>query len=101
MKAVVISAVPAAHPSLSAIAQILDRELGRTGYDTVQRFEVTTLKLGYCQGEFDCWVKTPGRCRAHDAEPALVPGPPDHARRFRYVNVEIFEFTSRIMRRIH
>jgi multimeric flavodoxin WrbA len=77
MKAVVISAVPEAHPSLSAIAQILDSELGRAGYDTVQRFEVTTLKLGYCQGEFDCWVRTPGRCKIHDAEQditAAIPG---------------------------
>lgn len=24
-------------------------------------------KLGYCQGEFDCWVKTPGVCRLADA----------------------------------
>lgn len=30
------------------------------------------MKLGYCQGEFDCWVKTPGVCRTHDAEQDIV-----------------------------
>jgi multimeric flavodoxin WrbA len=77
MKAVIISAVPEGHSSLTAIAQSLVSELGRAGYDTIQRFEVTTLKLGYCQGEFDCWVRTPGQCKIHDAEQeitAAIPG---------------------------
>jgi multimeric flavodoxin WrbA len=72
MKAVIISAVPQGHSSLSAIAQTLTSELGLMGYDTIERFEVTTLKLGFCQGEFDCWVRTPGRCKIHDAEQEIT-----------------------------
>jgi len=77
MKAVVVSAVPQGSSSLSAIAETLDGELRRAGYETIRRFEVTTLKLGYCQGEFDCWVHTPGRCKIHDAEQDITAAIPD------------------------
>ena len=30
------------------------------------------LKLGFCQGEFDCWLWSPGRCKIHDSEQAIL-----------------------------
>lgn len=32
----------------------------------IRRFDLDSLTLAPCQGEFDCWVKTPGVCRSHD-----------------------------------
>jgi multimeric flavodoxin WrbA len=72
MKAVILSAVPVGHASLTELAGVLRAELEHAGYETSATFELTTLKLAFCQGEFDCWVKTPGRCRAHDAESDIV-----------------------------
>jgi hypothetical protein len=42
------------------------------GETDVRTFELATTPLAYCQGEFDCWVKTPGVCRTHDAEAVIV-----------------------------
>ena len=72
MQAVVLSAVPAGHASMTSLAAVLDAELARAGYDAVTTFDLTTTKLAFCQGEFDCWVKTPGVCRSRDAEADIV-----------------------------
>lgn len=57
---------------MGAAADMLQSELSHAGYDTIQAFDLTKTKLAFCQGEFDCWVKTPGLCRAHDAETEIV-----------------------------
>ena len=35
-------------------------------FDTVRSFHLAGYDIGHCMGEFDCFVKTPGRCRIHD-----------------------------------
>jgi multimeric flavodoxin WrbA len=72
MKAVVISWVPPGHEQLGALDELLRRELRQAGYETMEHFAIEQLKLGFCQGEFDCWVKTPGCCKIHDAEQAIT-----------------------------
>lgn len=72
MRCVVLSAAPPAHPSLSALAFLLRQELERAGYSELAWFDLSAYKLAFCQGEFDCWVKTPGRCRSEDAEQEIV-----------------------------
>lgn len=72
MKAVVLSAVPEGHASMGALESVLRAQLERSGYPEVETFDLTSTKLAFCQGEFDCWVKTPGHCRAHDAETEIV-----------------------------
>lgn len=39
----------------------------------VELFYTKKLKIGPCQGEFDCWVKTPGRCFQQDDMQMLLP----------------------------
>lgn len=42
-------------------------ETATSQYDAaIRRFDLDSLTLAPCQGEFDCWVKTPGVCRSHD-----------------------------------
>lgn len=65
MHAVILSAASTDHASLFPV---LGAELARAGYRSLTTFDLRSTKLAFCQGEFDCWVKTPGRCRAHDAE---------------------------------
>ncbi|MFN7982283.1 MAG: NAD(P)H-dependent oxidoreductase [Vicinamibacterales bacterium] len=72
MRAVLLSAVPPSHTSLVSLRAILERELAIAGYDACDSFELSSTPLAFCQGEFDCWVKTPGRCRSKDAEQAIV-----------------------------
>jgi multimeric flavodoxin WrbA len=72
MATVVLSAASAERPALQALDGVLDGELGRLGETEVRRFCLAALPLAYCQGEFDCWVKTPGVCRARDAEAEIV-----------------------------
>jgi hypothetical protein len=72
MATVVLSAASADRPAILALADVLDGELRRSGETDVRRFDLAATPLAYCQGEFDCWVKTPGVCRAHDAETDIV-----------------------------
>ena len=72
MKAVFLSAAPVWHASMGELSTLLRSELARAGYADVRSFDLTTAKLAFCQGEFDCWVKTPGRCRAEDTETEIV-----------------------------
>ncbi len=72
MRAVLLSAAPSDGSSLHRLAGVVARELATAGYDRCDAFDLATTPLAFCQGEFDCWVKTPGRCRAHDAEGAIV-----------------------------
>jgi multimeric flavodoxin WrbA len=72
MATVVLSAASAECPSLQALVTVLDNELRSLGEVEIRRFDLAATPLAYCQGEFDCWVKTPGVCRAHDAEADIV-----------------------------
>lgn len=41
-------------------------EIGRQKGDEVQPFVLREQKFAYCLGCFECWTKTPGRCRIED-----------------------------------
>jgi multimeric flavodoxin WrbA len=72
MRAVLLSALPADQPSVTQLATVVTRELANARYEQCDSVDVASMKLAFCQGEFDCWVKTPGRCRSHDAETEIV-----------------------------
>ena len=72
MKAIVLSAVPPQHAGLSKLARVLEEQLAHAGYDAIEHFDVSEAKLGFCQGEFGCWVNHPGRCKIDDAQQAIV-----------------------------
>jgi hypothetical protein len=69
---VVLSAASPLLPGLQALSVVLEAELRHAGQTDVRTFDLATMRLAYCQGEFDCWIKTPGLCRAHDAESDIV-----------------------------
>jgi multimeric flavodoxin WrbA len=72
MTSVILSAGSPQLPALQALELLVRAELTRKGESNIRTFELATLRLAYCQGEFDCWVKTPGVCRSHDAEQEIV-----------------------------
>jgi hypothetical protein len=72
VKTVILSAATPALEALEALERLVVATLQQRGESTIRTFHLATTKLAYCQGEFDCWIKTPGRCRAHDAEDAIV-----------------------------
>jgi hypothetical protein len=73
MTTVVLSDASPRLPNLQALSIVLEDELRRrAGRTEIRTFELATMRLAYCQGEFDCWTRTPGLCRAHDAEDDIV-----------------------------
>jgi len=46
---------------LTSLAEVLKKE----GHST-RILELRKMKIGYCKGCFDCWVKTPGLCSVED-----------------------------------
>jgi multimeric flavodoxin WrbA len=98
MSTVLLSAASAELPALGRLEELVKAELARDGETDVHVFDLAKMKLGYCQGEFDCWVKTPGICRAHDAEQEIVQAVHD-ARRLVLVDVVTFGGHSYALKR--
>jgi hypothetical protein len=72
MTTIILSAGSPDLPSLRTLEAVVRAELEHNGETAIQTFELASIPLAYCQGEFDCWLKTPGVCRAHDAEQDIV-----------------------------
>ena len=72
MTTVILSAASPELPSLQAIAALLESELRARAEQDIRSFELAQLNLDYCHGDFECWAKTPGTCRTHDAEQDIV-----------------------------
>src|SRR3990167_8501305 len=53
-----------ADPAHSLCAEV-ERQLAAR-FDVVRSFYLAGYDIGHCMGEFDCFVKTPDRCRIHD-----------------------------------
>jgi hypothetical protein len=60
MSTVVLSAASAGLPGLQALSIVLEDELRRAGQAEIRSFDLAAMRLAYCQGEFDCWTRTPG-----------------------------------------
>lgn len=61
MQAVILDGSRTGEDALSAAHGILLDELPRMGWET-ETFVLRELDISYCQGCFECWVKTPGVC---------------------------------------
>jgi ferredoxin-NADP reductase/multimeric flavodoxin WrbA len=65
MQTVVLNGADLESPTVDALSAEVERQLANR-HDTVRTFHLRDFAIGHCLGEFDCWVKTPGRCRIHD-----------------------------------
>jgi ferredoxin-NADP reductase/NAD(P)H-dependent FMN reductase len=65
MRAVILDGADGTSGLVQEMAGAVERRLGAVGAST-RHFILSDLSIGHCLGEFDCWVKTPGRCRVHD-----------------------------------
>jgi hypothetical protein len=65
MKAVILNGARPTDAISAQVNALLLQELARIGWD-VQPFTLRDAKIAYCQGDFECWVKTPGICKADD-----------------------------------
>lgn len=65
MRVTVLNGARANDRTTDAVAEIVQQELARLNCET-QTFVLRDAKMAYCQGDFECWVKTPGMCKADD-----------------------------------
>lgn len=65
MQAVILNGSHAPHDQADAAAALLEARLDARGAD-VRHFVLRDFDVGHCLGEFDCWVRHPGRCRIKD-----------------------------------
>jgi multimeric flavodoxin WrbA len=52
-------------PRIREFVESEQASLEREGFD-VTRHDLADEGIAFCQGCFDCWVKTPGVCKTHD-----------------------------------
>lgn len=65
MTAVVLNGASSPDDPASALCTEVERHLAAQSA-AVRSFHLAGFDIGHCMGEFDCFVKTPGRCRIHD-----------------------------------
>jgi ring-1,2-phenylacetyl-CoA epoxidase subunit PaaE len=65
MSAVLLNGASSPADPAWALCIEVERQLAAQ-FDTVRTFHLAGYDIGHCMGEFDCFVKTPGRCRIHD-----------------------------------
>lgn len=65
MQAVLLNGAASPSDPTSALCAEVARQLGAQ-FETVRIFHLAGLAIAHCLGEFDCFVKTPGRRRIHD-----------------------------------
>jgi ferredoxin-NADP reductase/multimeric flavodoxin WrbA len=63
--AVILNGASSSNDATSALCTEVERQLAGQ-FETVRSFHLAGFDIGHCLGEFDCFVKTPGRCRIHD-----------------------------------
>ena len=65
MKAIILNGDRKDGNALDSVHEIIVEELTGLGWE-VKSFVLREIKIAYCLGCFDCWVKTPGVCRFND-----------------------------------
>ena len=65
MKATILNGSNNDDKVLANIHSVLVEELSSIGLE-VESFILHEMKIAYCVGCFECWVKTPGECRFND-----------------------------------
>ena len=73
MKAVAINSSPNMDKGNTALVLGPFLEGMRKANAEVELFYTKKLKINPCQGEFDCWLKTPGECFQQDDMQMLLP----------------------------
>jgi multimeric flavodoxin WrbA len=68
MKAVILNGARAGDEGLAPIERLLTASLAGHGYE-VEPIHLRDRTIAYCQGCFQCWMKTPGRCKTRDDAP--------------------------------
>ncbi len=66
MQAVILNGSESANDSTDRAAASLEARLAEGGLGA-RHYYLRDLSIGHCLGDFDCWVRTPGRCRIKDA----------------------------------
>jgi len=71
MQAVLLNGAASMEDLTTALCTATERRLAAQ-FETVRTFHLAGYDIGHCMGEFDCFVKTPGRCRIEQGLP--IPG---------------------------
>lgn len=65
MQAVLLNGAASPSDATSALCTEVAQQLSAQ-VETARTFHLASFDADHCLGEFDCFVKTPGRCRIHD-----------------------------------
>lgn len=66
MDALILNGALAGDADVDSVQELLRRELAAAGCRP-RAMVLREIPVAYCQGCFECWVKTPGECKTADA----------------------------------
>lgn len=65
MKTVILNGAATADDPVDALSLLIEQHCRAAG-ESAPHFILREHSIGHCLGDFDCWVRTPGRCRLAD-----------------------------------
>jgi multimeric flavodoxin WrbA len=71
MNVLILNGALAGDRELDAVQDMIALELAAHSH-TVRSLRLREMPIAYCQGCFECWLKTPGVCRTHDHGPDVA-----------------------------
>lgn len=71
MRTVILNGARKDDPATDTVNELLTKELADVGWN-VEPLTLRDARIGYCQGDFECWTKTPGACTAEDDSRDIV-----------------------------
>jgi len=70
MKAVVLNGFHAGDPLRELLQENVETVLRDAGWD-IKLFMLSEMTIRPCQGDFQCWIKTPGKCMYRDTHAVM------------------------------
>ena len=97
MKILILNGIPC-NEKYTEIEQEIEQEVIKNEKHNIEYFRLRDMNINYCQGCWDCWVKTPGICAIKDDYEQVLSRIP-HVEMVLYVSPVILGYESSLLKK--
>lgn len=97
MKVLVVNGIPEDAKYSNYEAAIVNA-IQNNATDQIDYFVLRDMKIHYCTGCWDCWLKTPGRCAIQDDQEQIISRVP-HADKMLFISPIIVGYESALLKK--
>lgn len=96
MKILIVNGIP--NSDYQEYEDAITNEINRCKQHQVEYFILRELKIAYCTGCWDCWMKTPGLCAIHDDQEQIISRFP-HVDRVLFISPILAGYESALLKK--